>query len=640
DMICTGHGPVLDENPRQIVEIYKDWATDTFPEKKTVVIPYVAAYGYTKALAMKIVEGLKAAGDIDIKLYDMVYDDQAQVIDDIYYADGVLFGSPTINGDALYPIMDILMKLSPIIHHGKLAGAFGSYGWSGEAVDHINNRIRDLKMRLVKGLKVNFKPNENQLEDAFDYGKEFGEYVLGTKSYVNFEEDISTDTDYSLDHTPKLWRCVICGEIIESINAPEICPACGATSEQFEIYEEKLITYSAADLRNIVVIGNGAAGISAVEAIWERNENANITLIDKEIYTAYYKPMLSDFIADTNGIESVFLKDLDWYQDRNINFQRGAEVAKILPDKNQIMLSTEEVVDYDQLIIAAGSNCFVPPIKNAHLKGVFTLRNMDNAMAIKAMAENSRKAVIVGGGLLGLETADELKKMGLDVTVVEIFDRILPRQMDDKGARIFEAGIERTGIKLIKGATVTEIIGIDKVTGVKVNNGSTLVADIVVISAGIRSETTLAKDAGIICDRGIVVNERMQTNFDNIYAAGDVAEYKGIDYAIWPEAVEQGKVAGANAVGDKAIYENMIPSNIFNGMKMNVFSIGDVTIDEDGDIHSITFEDKHSLIYKRLIFKANKLIGGVIIGDNKKSKMLIDGMNMGATSDQMKRVFQ
>jgi NAD(P)H-nitrite reductase large subunit len=265
---------------------------------------------------------------------------------------------------------------------------------------------------------------------------------------------------------------------------------------------------------------------------------------------------------------------------------------------------------------------------------------MDNAMAIKAYAENSKKAVIVGGGLLGLETADELKKMGLDVTVVEIFDRILPRQMDDKGAKIFEAGIERTGIKLIKGATVEEIIGIDKVTGVKVNNGSTLIADLVIISAGIRSETTLAKDAGIVCERGIVVNEKMQTNYDNIYAAGDVAEFKGIDYAIWPEAVDQGKVAGANAVGDESTYENMIPSNIFNGMKMNVFSIGDVTIDEDGDIHSITFEDKYNLIYKRLIFKADKLIGGVIIGDNKKSKMLIDAMKLGASSKQLKRIFQ
>lgn len=641
DMICTGHGPVLDENPRQIVDIYKEWSTEEFPEKKTVVIPYVAAYGYTKMMAEKVEAGLKAAGDIDVKLYDMVTADQGEVLQEIYFADGLLLGSPTINGDALFPIMDILIKLSPIVHNDKLAGAFGSYGWSGEAVDHITNRLKDLRMRPVQGLKVNFKPNVDQLEDAFDYGKDFGQILLGDKEYVNLLEDEDSDDDYSLDHTPKLWRCVICGEIFEDIKPPAICPACGATADQFELYVEELISFTSDEPRKVAIIGNGAAGISAAEAILLRNEKAQITIIDKEEYTAYYKPQLSDYIKDTDGIEQMFLKDLAWYKDNNVTFLNGQTVDAIKTEDNQLTLSSGDVVDYDSLIIASGANCFMPPIKNADLKGVFTLRNMGDAKKIRDCAQKSKKAVIVGGGLLGLETADELKQMGLDVTVVEIFDRILPRQLDNKGADIFEHGIKQAGINLITGATVQEIIGIDKVNGVKIDNGHTLVADMIIVSAGIRAETSLAAKAGLDINRGIIVNDQMQTSVDNIYAAGDVAEFEKVNYAIWPEAVDQGKVAGASAIGDtEATYGHMIPSNIFNGMEMNVFSIGDVNVDEDHTTHSITYEDLYNLVYKRLIFKEDKLIGGVIIGDNKKSKMLIDGMNAGASSKQMRKVFQ
>ena len=180
DVICPGHGPVLIEEPRRIVDIYKEWSTVVNPnKKKTVVIPYVSAYGYTEIMAKEIGKGIKAAGDIDVKLFDMVYADNAEVMEEIGFADGILFGTPTIIGDALKPIWDITTSMFAGIHGGKIASAFGSYGWSGEGVPNIMMRLKQLKMKTYcEGYRVKFKPNEEQLKGCFDFGYGFGLSVL------------------------------------------------------------------------------------------------------------------------------------------------------------------------------------------------------------------------------------------------------------------------------------------------------------------------------------------------------------------------------------------------------------------------------------------------------------------------------
>lgn len=181
DMICTGHGPVLDENPHEIIDIYKEWSTEVNPnERKTIVIPYVSSYGYTEELAFKIADGIKSLIEIDVRLYDMVNSDKSKVMDEIYWADGLLFGTPTILGEALMPIWDILISMFPVIHSGKHASSFGSYGWSGEGVKHVIQRLKQLRMKVVDpGLQVKFKPSDNELKEAFEFGVNFGERVLG-----------------------------------------------------------------------------------------------------------------------------------------------------------------------------------------------------------------------------------------------------------------------------------------------------------------------------------------------------------------------------------------------------------------------------------------------------------------------------
>jgi flavorubredoxin len=183
DVIATGHGPVLTKKPQQILELYKEWSSPKNPNnRKTVIIPYVSAYGYTKELTEKIEDGIRAAGDIDVHKRDMVYADVDKVLTEIEYADGFLLGTPTIVGEALPPIWSIAANLNARVHGGKIASAFGSYGWSGEGVPHIMERLGQLRLKVYQqGYRVRFKPSEEQLQGAYEYGLGFGKAVIAGK---------------------------------------------------------------------------------------------------------------------------------------------------------------------------------------------------------------------------------------------------------------------------------------------------------------------------------------------------------------------------------------------------------------------------------------------------------------------------
>jgi flavorubredoxin len=180
DMICNGHGPILRKEPWKIVELYRQWSTPKANDREEgiVTISYVSAYGYTEQLAKKIAEGIHSTGKFDIRLYDVIYHDKNKIVEDISNSDGILFGSPTINGELLEPIRDLLTKLNPLVHGGKVAAGFGSYGWSGEAVPHIENRLKELRMKIQPGLKIVFKPSPADLEKAYEFGVEFGNRIL------------------------------------------------------------------------------------------------------------------------------------------------------------------------------------------------------------------------------------------------------------------------------------------------------------------------------------------------------------------------------------------------------------------------------------------------------------------------------
>src|SRR5699024_6920488 len=245
-MICTGHGPVIDDKIYFILNTYEEWSTVVNPNpKKTVIMPYVSAYGYTKSLAEKIAEGIRASGDIDVRAYDMVEADQAKVLEELGFADGILFGSPTIVGEALKPIWDLTTSIFAGTHGGKLASAFGSYGWSGEAVPYLIERLKQLNMKVTEGFRVRFKPDENQLQDAFDYGFNFG-CLLQEKENPKKKKGART-----------LVKCLVCGAVFDS--SIDICPVCGVGPENFVEVEAEENEFSN-DTKNLyIILGNGEA---------------------------------------------------------------------------------------------------------------------------------------------------------------------------------------------------------------------------------------------------------------------------------------------------------------------------------------------------------------------------------------------
>ncbi|MCT4618518.1 MAG: FAD-dependent oxidoreductase [Marinisporobacter sp.] len=639
DMICPGHGPVLNHEPKKIIDIYKEWSTENNPNpKKTIIIPYVSAYGYTEEIAKKITEGIKQAGDIDVFLYDMVYTDPSEVLSKIYWADGLLFGSPTINGDALKPIWDLLTSLSPIVHGGKVVSAFGSYGWSGEGVPNIVARLKTLRMKVFeKGLKIRFKPSENNLKDALSFGINFGVSVL--KGEVpKVIEKTEKYTLVSDDGEVKVWKCVVCGELFEGVEPPDTCPACGVGKDYFVEVKKEKIAFQSQNKEKIIIIGNNAAGVSAAEAIRERNKVCNVEIISNENIPGYYRPSISKSLLHEIEDHEFYLKPLDWYKENDIELTLNTEVANLKKDTKTIILSNGEEKSYDQLIIATGSHCFMPPIEGNEKSGVFTLRSFDDAKNIKKYAKNIKRAVVVGGGILGLEIGWELTNLGLDLTIIELSNRLLPRQLDEKGSCILEAAIAKQNIKVIKNTLAGSILGDKKVTGVKTKDGEIIECDMVIVSAGIRANKYLAEKAGILTNKGIVVDESMKTSEENIFAAGDVAEFDSINYGIWPEAIEQGKIAGANAVGDPLYYENITPSNVFGGMDINIFSIGDLGRDSEKTYETIELHNSDKDIYQKMYFLNNVFVGGILIGDTTKSVKMMEGIDKRSSLSTMMKI--
>ncbi|MDD2216760.1 MAG: FAD-dependent oxidoreductase, partial [Eubacteriales bacterium] len=443
NLIATGHGPVLAENPREIVELYKKWATEVNPNpKKTVVIPYVSAYGYTTMLANKIREGIQAAGNIDVRLFDMVDFDVDLVLKELYWADGILLGTPTIVGEALKPIWDITTSLFAKTHGEKLASAFGSYGWSGEGVPNIIQRLKQLKMKVFgEGLRVKFKPNSGQLQEAYEFGYNFGKSVLAGK-IVDPAKPINENFS---------WKCVICGEIIKGTNPPDVCPVCGVGKEHFIKILESDTGFKSTKDEKYLIIGNGAAGTIACEEIRKRNKIASIELISSEDVNGYNRPMLTKGILTEIDLLNFYIKPAGWYEENNIKLSLGITVTGIDPGEKIVNLSNGETRSYDKLILATGARPFIPTMEGVDLEGVFSIRSLDDINQIQDYLKKVEKIVVIGGGVLGLEAAWEMRKTGKDVTVVQRSSILMDRQLDAKGSLLLKEAVIKAGVNLSTG---------------------------------------------------------------------------------------------------------------------------------------------------------------------------------------------
>ena len=617
DMICPGHGPILREDPWSIVNKYKEWSLpQDASEEPEVTVCYVSAYGYTEAVAKKIEQGINSCCNFKVNMYDVIYSDMNDILNSIDKSKGIIFGSPTINGDALKPIWDILINLNPIVHGGKVASAFGSYGWSGEAVPNIEDRLKQIKLKLYPSMKFNFKPTEEDLDFAFKFGENFAA-KMAEKLKIKVKNSPAKPT------TEKRWKCVVCGEEFDGPKPPDICPACGASADQFIQVSQDVVTFTSEKKEKFLIIGNGAAGYYAADAIRKRNKKCEIEIISDEPYLTYYRPSISDGISEDLKEDTFYLSPKQWYEDNNITLTLGVQVQSLKPEEKKVLLKDGTAVSYDKLILANGSQNHIIPVEGVDKAGVFTLRNLKDLQAIKNKMNTAKKVVIVGGGLLGLEAAYEISKAGLDICVVEVSNSLLTKQLDSESSLILKTAVEKQNIGIILGDCVTSIVGQKSVSSVKLKSGKTLEADLVLFSTGIAPNKNIAHKTNIITNRGILINEKMETNIKDIYACGDIAEFKGRVYGNWPVSVEMGKTAGMNAVGESVDLSISLSAISFNAMGLELLSVGEIS--KEGS-KAISIKDDENKIYKKLFFTENILTGGILIGDNKSSANLISAI--------------
>lgn len=616
DMICTGHGPVIDKDPWKYVEQNKEWSTEVNPnEKKTVVMPYVSAYGYTGMLAEKIAEGIKDAADIDVKAYDMIDSDFDTVMNDIYWAEGLMLGTPTIMGDALNPILDITTAMYPVIHGGKIASAFGSYGWSGEGVPNIMARLKQLRMKIYgDGLRIRFKPSKAQLEEAYQYGYEFGLCVN--------EGKILSKKDLQAPPSVNAWRCIVCGYIEYAPQPPDVCPVCGVGPDKFVPVEEEKPEETAETEEHVIVLGGGIAALTAAEEVRKRNKKCAIEMISNEAVPVYHRPMLTKGILSEFEEINFYQKPKDWYSENNIELTLDAEVVEIDLEAKKLKLKDGTTKKYDKLVYATGAEGNIPPIKGREKENVLSIRHLADAEVVREKLSDIENIVVIGGGVLGLEAVNEFAKIHKNVTVIDMADHIMGRQLDTVAAGILTAAAEEAGVNVVTGVGTDEILGDDKVTGVRTSDGKEYPADLVVISAGIRPNSKLGIDAGLKGDRWIDVDKHMQTSDSSVWACGDVAAMDGVSIGIIDQATEMGKVAAANLTGNELEYKHVTPSNSFRGFGVSIFSIGDVGTDPKEKYEVMVIRDDSKETFKKLFFKKGRFCGGILMGNVDKSSQM------------------
>lgn len=386
-------------------------------------------------------------------------------------------------------------------------------------------------------------------------------------------------------------------------------------------------------MKNYLIIGNGVAGTTAAEHIRKLDEEGNITIATQENIPFYYRIRLNEYVSGDLNEKDLIVKGEDWYKDERIDLKLNVPIAGAEPLEKIVITEDNQRLSYDCLLIATGSHSFVPPIKGSEKRGVFALRSIQDARDISAWAGDIQDVVLIGGGLLGLEAGKALRKLGKQVMVVEFFPRLLPRQLDVYGAKRLQEIMEKMGFSFRLGAKTEEIKGDERVKGVVLEGGETLPASMVIISAGVRPNLELTEPLGLDTDKGVMVDGHLRTNQPDIYAAGDVAEFRGMPYGIWPAAMEQGKIAGINMAGGVMVYEGTTIANTLKVVGVDLASAGN--IDAENEFKSSVVKDEK--VYKKIVIENDQIIGCIMLGDtkgfNKITKAMSEKQNVSEIKD-------
>lgn len=364
----------------------------------------------------------------------------------------------------------------------------------------------------------------------------------------------------------------------------------------------------------LVIVGNGMAAARLVDELAKTSLGRYaVAVIGEEPRLAYNRVLLSSVLAGETGSHEIELRPADWWRHRGVTVRYGYRVTEIDTGRRELKIEGEESMEYSKLVLATGSTPLRLNVPGADLAGVHTFRDTRDVDLLLTLAAAKKRVVVVGGGLLGLEAAYGLAKAGAPVTLLHLMDRLMERQLDGPAADLLKTLVERKGIRILLNASTARIHGEGHVEAVELADGSRIEADAVIFAAGIKPNIALARDAGIAVNRGIVVNDEMQTASRDIYALGECAEHRGTCYGLVEPAYEQARVLARHLAGRPAAYQGSVVSTNLKVSGVSVFSAGDFMGGEGSE--SLVLTDVRRGTYKKLVIADGRLTGAVLIGD-------------------------
>ncbi|MBA4228863.1 MAG: nitrite reductase large subunit, partial [Hyphomonas sp.] len=377
------------------------------------------------------------------------------------------------------------------------------------------------------------------------------------------------------------------------------------------------------DREHLVVIGNGMAGCRAVEEVLARDpDRFRITIFGAEPHVNYNRIMLSPLLAGEKTFDEIVINDRSWYADYGIDLVVSDPVIAIDRDTQTVTAQSGRVAQYDRLLIATGSDPFIIPVPGKDLPGVVSFRDMADVDMMVHTAALGGDAVVIGGGLLGLEAAHGLALRGMQVTVIHLMDTLMERQLDEAAGWLLKAALEGRGQTILTGANTAEIFGEGKVEGVRLTDGRTIPASLVVMAAGIRPNVRLAKEAGLAVHRAILVDDQMVTSDPAILAVGECVEHRGQVYGLVAPIWEMCRALADGLTGKGSSYEGSVTATKLKVSGIDVFSAGDFTSGDGAE--DIVLRDAARGVYKRVVVKDDRVVGAVLYGDTADGNWYFD----------------
>ncbi len=368
------------------------------------------------------------------------------------------------------------------------------------------------------------------------------------------------------------------------------------------------------DMR-VVVVGNGMAGVGAVAEIVAKPLPSRLTVFGDEPYVNYNRILLSDVLAAAKSVQDTILNPREWYERHGIDLHTGCRITALDLSRREVVTDAGDRYGYDRLLLATGSTPFLPRMTGLDKRGVFTFRNIDDTEGMIRWSAAHTRAVVVGGGLLGLEAARGLTNRGMVVTVVHLMGHLMEQQLDAGAGALLRRRIERMGMGVRLGCTVEEILGGETVEAVRLSTGEILEAELVLVTAGIRPNVQLARDAGVAVNRGIVVDDRLATSVEGVYAVGECVEHRGTTYGLVAPLMEQAKVVADSIAGDGRLrYEGSVTQATLKVAGVELTSMGQVDARSEAD-EELVYSDSGSGVYKKVVIRESRVVGAILLGD-------------------------